>query len=442
VRRWNGASALPTLAHRQPSIVSTLFTFDEQSECPFEKSAIMAWQRGHQKPGAHTAGQAMLCWVVGAVPVEFPRPFLEGLDLAGRWFLTGAVTERILIAMSGGVDSSVAAARLVQQGYEVIGVTLHLWDNPNPNMVRGRCCAPEDVYDAKQVATALGIPHYSFQRLELFRKEVVEPFVDGYLSGQTPSPCVHCNLRIKFPVLLSLADRLGARRIATGHYARLVEREGRLELHRGCDPKKDQSYFLHGLLGENLRRVVFPLAESQKTEVRAEALRLGLHGASKGESQELCFVPTGRYDTFVEQYADGRLRPGAIVDEQGRVLGKHEGIHRFTIGQRRNLGVAVGTRAYVVDIDVETGCVRLGPKEALLSQRARLAEPVLASDLELPILVDCAVRYHGQLHPARVERDESGAVWVIFSHAVSAVVRGQFAVFFQGERVVGGGQIL
>lgn len=346
------------------------------------------------------------------------------------------------MAMSGGVDSSVAAARLVQQGYEVIGVTLHLFDNPNPHQIRGRCCAPEDIYDAKQVCAALGIPHYSFARLELFQREVIAPFVDGYLQGQTPSPCVHCNLRIKFPVLLSLADRLGARCIATGHYARLVERDGRLELWRGRDPKKDQSYFLHGLLGENLRRVVFPLAESLKTEVREEARQLALPGAKKAESQELCFVPTGRYDAFVEKYGEGRLRPGSIVDEQGRVLGQHQGIHRYTIGQRRNLGVAVGTRAYVVGINPETGCVTLGPKEGLLSERAKLKNLVLASDLTLPLEVDCSVRYHGQLYRARVERDASGSVWVVFSDPVSAVVPGQFAVFFLGDRVAGGGQIL
>src|SRR5512145_2251187 len=227
---------------------------------------------------------------------------------------------RVLIAMSGGVDSSVAAARLVAAGHDVIGVTLHLWDYPDDDSVQGRCCAPEDVHDAARVAAQLGIHHYSFDRRELFRNAIVEPFVDAYLAGSTPSPCVHCNRLIKIRELLALAERLGAARVATGHYARIVPIQQRLELHRGRDRAKDQSYFLHAFLGEDLQHLEFPLGDATKPEIRAEAAALGLFGAAKGESQELCFVPTGRYDAFVAERASARIRPGRILDESGRDL--------------------------------------------------------------------------------------------------------------------------
>jgi tRNA-specific 2-thiouridylase len=217
---------------------------------------------------------------------------------------------RVLIAMSGGVDSSVAAARLVAQGHEVVGVTLHLWDYPDDGTVVGRCCAPEDVHDAGRVAAQLGIPHYAFDRRALFAERIVTPFVSAYLAGETPSPCVHCNRQIKIAELRKIAERLGASVVATGHYARIVEVGERLELHRGRDASKDQSYFLHTYLGEELRKLSFPLGDCTKTEIRAEAKALGLYAAEKGESQELCFVPTGRYDTFVSERAFDRVRPG------------------------------------------------------------------------------------------------------------------------------------
>src|SRR5688572_1587677 len=234
--------------------------------------------------------------------------------------------ERVLVAMSGGVDSSVAAARLVRAGFDVVGVTLHLWDYPEDGSVKSRCCAPEDVHDARRVADVLGFPHYAFDRRELFRSEVVDPFVDAYLSGETPSPCVRCNRGVKIKELMHLAERLEADRVATGHYARIVETEGRAELHRARDTSKDQSYFLHMLGQDVLKSLVFPLSEATKAEVREEAQRLGLPGAGKGESQELCFVPSGRYDAFVKERADGRLRPGPIVDGDGHVVGQHGGI--------------------------------------------------------------------------------------------------------------------
>jgi tRNA-specific 2-thiouridylase len=343
--------------------------------------------------------------------------------------------------MSGGVDSSVAAARLLAEGHDVVGVTLHLWDYPDDGSVKSRCCAPEDIHDARRVADALGFPHYAFDRRELFQREVIQPFVDGYLSGETPSPCVRCNRGVKIHGLMGLADKLDASRVATGHYARLVQRDGRTELHRGRDASKDQSYFLHMLPESTLARLCFPLGESDKAEVRAEAQRLALPGAGKGESQELCFVPSGRYDGFVTERAADRLRPGPIVDETGRVVAQHAGVHRFTIGQRRNLGVALGKPSYVVGIEPEQGRVELGPVERLMAGGAELSDVSLASDLTVPFKAHVQVRYRGTPVPARVLKGTDGGARVVFEQPVQAVVPGQFAVFYAGERVLGGGLI-
>ncbi len=350
------------------------------------------------------------------------------------------MSERVLIAMSGGVDSSVAAARLCAQGFDVVGVTLHLWDYPDDGSVKSRCCAPEDVHDARRVADMLGIPHYAFDRRELFQREVVAPFVESYLDGETPSPCVRCNRGVKIKELFHLADKLGAACVATGHYARVLQNGPTYELHRGRDHGKDQSYFLHMLNQAALSRLRFPLGDSDKPEIREEALRLGLPGAKKGESQELCFVPTGRYDSFVAERADGRLRPGPILDERGQKVGEHEGVFRFTLGQRKNLGVALGQRAYVVGVDAENATVTLGSADSLYSSSAELVEVALAADLSLPLRCTVQVRYRGTPAPAEVRR-VGQAVHVFFDQPQRAVVPGQFAVFYDAERVLGGGMI-
>lgn len=350
------------------------------------------------------------------------------------------MTERVLVAMSGGVDSSVAAARLVAEGADVVGVTLHLWDYPDDGSVRGRCCAPEDVHDARRVADRIGFPHYTFDRRALFEREVVKPFVESYLEGTTPSPCVRCNRGVKMPELFHLAERLGATKVATGHYARVGERRGRLRLLRARDRDKDQSYFLHTLDEGRLSRVVFPLGESVKADVRQEALDLGLCGADKGESQELCFVPTGRYDDFVRRRATERIRPGRIVDETGRTVGNHEGVFGFTIGQRKNLGVALGKRSYVVRLESETATVHVGPREALGASGAVLDGAVFAAGVSLPFDAEVSVRYRAAPIRARV-LCEGGAVAVRFSEPIHAVVPGQAAVFYDGDAVLGGGTI-
>lgn len=350
--------------------------------------------------------------------------------------------ERVLVAMSGGVDSSVAAAWLVAQGHDVVGVTLHLWDYPDDGTVRGRCCAPEDLFDARRVADRLEIPHYAFDRRELFQREVVTPFVDAYLGGETPSPCVSCNRSVKLRELLALADDLGASAVATGHYARVNHDALPPELLRARDRSKDQSYFLHMLTPAELARVRFPLGESTKAEVRESAVSLALPGAGKGESQELCFVPKGRYDQFVAERAAGRIATGSIVDEAGSELGRHEGIHRFTVGQRRHLGIAVGERSYVVGIDAASRSVTLGPRERLLARGARLDGVSLMPDVQPPFSAEAVVRYRGQPVRVSARASEAGELEVEFETPVQSVVPGQVLVFYRGERVLGGGRIV
>ncbi|MBN2192339.1 MAG: tRNA 2-thiouridine(34) synthase MnmA [Polyangiaceae bacterium] len=348
---------------------------------------------------------------------------------------------RVLVAMSGGVDSSVASARLVADGHEVIGVTLHLWDYPGDEAVRGRCCAPEDVRDAARVADVLGIAHYAFDRRRDFDREIVSPFVGEYLAGTTPSPCVACNRRIKLKELLRLRVRLGADVVATGHFARIRTVDGHPHLLRARDRQKDQSYFLHTVDPETLAVLRFPLGELTKSEVRAAARELGLPGAEKGESQELCFVPKGRYVDLVEARAGSQARPGPIVDRAGRELGRHRGVHGFTLGQRHHLGVALGVPTYVTGLDPVTGRVEVGPRDHLRSSGAILSEIVLGHDVALPMTAEVAIRYRAEPVRARVEQGPTGRALVHFEGPVFAVVPGQYAVFYAGDRVLGGGRI-
>jgi tRNA-specific 2-thiouridylase len=355
--------------------------------------------------------------------------------------------------MSGGVDSSTAAARLLDAGLDVVGVTLHLWDydeQPGPRGGHSRCCAPEDQYDARRVADVLGFAHYTFDRRALFARSVVEPFVEAYLRGETPSPCTACNRGVKLAELFALADRLGAARVATGHYARIIrERDGTPRLAMGSDRAKDQSYFLYATPRAWLERLVFPLGISTKAEVRAEAVARALPGAQKGESQELCFVAGGphAYAQFVGARAGGRVRPGPIVDESGRAVGTHEGVHRFTIGQRRGLGVALGRPAFVVGIDPKTATVHLGPEDALVAQGARLADVTLADGISLPARARVRVRYRHDGDEATVSDEAPAApevrtARVVFQRGVRAVTRGQIAVLYDDDRVIGGGRIV
>ena len=360
--------------------------------------------------------------------------------------------ERVVVAMSGGVDSSVAAARLCDAGYDVVGVTLHLWDYPAEGKPgsHGRCCAPEDQYDARRVADAIGFPHYTFDRRELFARAVVDPFVDAYLSGDTPSPCTACNRSVKLAELFAIADKLGAARVATGHYARIVrdglDGAGPARLLMGADRAKDQSYFLYATPRAWLERLVFPLGDSTKPEVRREATLRALPGAAKGESQELCFAGSGphAYADFVAARADGRVRAGAIVDETGRTVGAHQGVHRFTIGQRRGLGVALGRPTFVARIDAASATVHLGGEDALRARGAELADVCLAEGTTLPLRACVKVRYSREGDRGLVTASPTGeprAARVTFDAPVRAITRGQVAVFYDGDRVLGGGRI-
>lgn len=343
--------------------------------------------------------------------------------------------------MSGGVDSAVAAARLLDAGYDVIGVTLHLWDYPEAPDAKGRCCAPEDQYDARRTADALGFPHYTFDRRAQFERDVISPFVESYAAGVTPSPCNACNRSVKIAELFRIADRLGATYLATGHYARIVrDGSGTARLARGVDLHKDQSYFLYHTPTSQLERLLFPLGESVKPDVRREAIERDLPGANKGESQELCFVGSGEYASFVEERA-GRVRPGELIGPEGKSLGTHKGVHHFTVGQRKGLGVALGYPTFVTHIDGESGAVHLGPESGLMDDVVDLLDVHLAEGVSLPLAANLRIRYRHDGAPAIVEQSPGGNVVARFDTPVRALTEGQVAVFYEGDSVLGGAVI-
>jgi tRNA-specific 2-thiouridylase len=351
--------------------------------------------------------------------------------------------ERVLVAMSGGVDSSVAAALLREQGHDLVGVTLHLWDAEGERQV-GRCCAPEDREDARRTCEVLGIPHYVIDEREAFRRAVVDPFVDAYLSGSTPSPCVACNQHVKLGRLAALADAFGCSRIATGHYAR-IDPAGPM-LFRGRDEAKDQSYFLYGVPRSILARMIFPLGEFTKEDTRWEGRRLGVPNWNKKDSQELCFVPDGDISRFVErERGSQQTEGGRIVDTEGRELGRHEGIHRFTIGQRRGLGRLVpardGRRRYVLRIVPDTGTVIVGPERALYSEVLEAANATWIGEPPTePFEAEVQIRHRHRAARARIEPTERG-FRAVFEMPQRAVTPGQAAVVYAGARVLGGGTI-
>jgi tRNA-specific 2-thiouridylase len=343
--------------------------------------------------------------------------------------------------MSGGVDSSAAAALLHAEGHEVVGVTLHLWDAPEPSRI-GRCCAPEDRDDARRTCDFLGVPHYVFDERVAFRKSVVDPFLDTALAGQTPLPCASCNQSVKLARLIELADQLGASQVATGHYARIQKgADGRPRLLRGVDHDKDQSYFLYGTPESMLQRLRFPLGEMVKTEARDRARALGVPNWAKPDSQELCFLPDAGLRDFVERERPGAQRPGNVVDEQGEVLGRHEGVAGFTVGQRRGLGLGGGPTRHVLRIIAERDEVVAGPPEALACAglRAERTRWTLPPPPE-PFRAQVRVRYRHEPAPALVTA-RNGHLDVSFEQPQRAVAPGQAAVVYDGDEVLGGGTI-
>lgn len=352
--------------------------------------------------------------------------------------LEQAARERVVVAMSGGVDSSVAAALVVEQGVEAVGVTLHLAGDAS------RCCSLADADDARRVAERLGLRFFVANQTERFRREVVEPFADAYLAGRTPIPCIACNKVFKFDALLARARAFGASRVASGHFARTDRdpRTGLWRLRRAAHRAKDQTYFLWQLDQEQLAASWFPLGGLTKEDVRARARALGLATADKPESVEICFVPDGDYKAVVERLRpEARSRPGVFVDEAGRVLGRHDGVHRFTVGQRRGLGVASRRRLYVTRIEADSGRVVLGDRDALAARGARVSRAswIAGRPPGGPVRATVRIRYRDPGTPAEVEPTPDGGARVWFEEPVRAVAPGQAAVFDDGDCVLGGG---
>jgi tRNA-uridine 2-sulfurtransferase len=366
-------------------------------------------------------------------------------------------TRTIAVAMSGGVDSSTVAAMLRAEGHNVVGLTMQLWNQRRlaghegmPEAVQGRCCSLDDVYDARRVAETIGIPYYVVNHEERFERDVVRPFVEQYLSGRTPIPCSLCNNHLKFDQLLIVAQQIGATALATGHYARVEfdDQLGRWLLKRPTDRSKDQTYFLFGLTQAQLSRTLFPLGGMMKPEVRQLAEQHGLALAKKPDSQEICFVPGGDYKKFLDAYLaeQGESLPhtaGELVTADGEVVGEHGGIHNFTVGQRKGLGVATGSPLYVIQIKGDARQVVVGNQEDLYSRTLRVHRTNLISVEELrePLRVTVKIRHRHEGAAALIEKSGDDEILVSFDQPQRAVTPGQAAVFYADDVVVGGGWI-
>jgi len=366
--------------------------------------------------------------------------------------------ETIAVAMSGGVDSSTVAAMLKSEGYNLVGLTLQLWNQRRlagrpgmPETSEGRCCSLDDVYDARRVAEHLGIPYYVVNQQDRFEQDVVQPFVQEYLSGRTPVPCTLCNNHLKFAQLLDTARQIGAERIATGHYARndYDPARDRWILKRPADAGKDQTYFLFGLTQQQLSRSLFPLGGYRKPDVRTIAEQQGLALANKPDSQEICFIPGGDYKQFLDAYLAerGEAMPdtsGDLVTTTGEVIGHHEGIHNFTVGQRKGLGVATGSALYVIGINGADRKVVVGSNEDLTSKtlRANRLNWISIPRLESTMRLQVKIRHRHEAAWASLEMSADDAVTVTFDQPQRAVTPGQAAVFYVGDEVAGGGWIL
>ncbi len=353
---------------------------------------------------------------------------------------------RVAVAMSGGVDSSVAAAVLKDQGYDVVGLTMQLYDHGEAVRRKGACCAGEDIHDARRVAAALDMPHFVLDYESRFKESVMDEFVDAYVRGETPIPCIRCNETVKFKDMLEQARDLGAEALATGHYVQRIDGPNGAELHRGADHARDQSYFLFTTTQEQLDFLHFPLGHVTKPEVRNIADKLGLEVANKPDSQDICFVPDGKYARLVERLRPDAMTPGDMVHMDGRVLGRHDGIANFTIGQRRGLGIATGEPVFVIDIDADNNRVVLGPREALAVRHVQVRDLNWLGHAPLtttPMQVLARLRSTSEPVPATVKATADGAQ-IELATPEFGISPGQAAVFYDVEtpsRVLGGGWI-
>jgi len=356
--------------------------------------------------------------------------------------------KKVVIGMSGGVDSSVAAYILQQQGYDVIGVTMKLWTHPDEsqNMEDTGCCGLSAVDDARRVANQLGIPYYVMNFKEPFRKKVVDYFIHEYLAGRTPNPCIACNRFIKFEELLKKAHALGAYYVATGHYSKIVydEKINKYLIKKSNAAEKDQTYVLYNFTQEQLRHTLMPLGDfHSKEEVREIASKIGLNTALKPESQEICFIPDNDYGRFIVQEKPEEVVPGNFIDKNGKILGRHKGIANYTIGQRKGLGIALGKPVYVIDILPETNEVVLGENEDLFGTEL-IAEDVnliFLDHIEEGMEVMAKIRYHSEPAFARLYPDKKNQIRVVFAQPQRAITPGQAVVFYLGDILVGGGTI-